>query len=336
MLNTKVNLVLEANSATAIFGTATEEAEIRRIYKKFARRIHPDMFDAQEDKKLAEKAFVKLNAYQEAILNAHPTAKAGSSSTVKSRKHEYTLGSKIKSDDVFDYYEVTYDAGYEEALLLITRDPKDFDLAEAYSSNLKAVRSSTEEYKFFYPNLLDNFRWRQDGSDRAAIVLEKVKGFYTLTEVKDKYTQGLHGRDIGWMFKRVLVAVGVANDAGVVHGAPTTDNIVIHPDFHGLQLNGWQYSVKDGSSLKAVPASNRKLYPESALDKKPVNYSLDIALAAKTMLSLCGPATPKQFAAFFKGCLVANPPQAPELLHEFDELLLALYGAPKFHPFTME
>ena len=49
--------------------------EIRKAYKKLALKWHPDKFQDEEDKKVAEKKFVDIRAAMEVLTDADSRAK---------------------------------------------------------------------------------------------------------------------------------------------------------------------------------------------------------------------------------------------------------------------
>ena len=333
---TECQQVLDARTPEELFGS--HEKRSKNIYRHLARHVHPDMFTDPADKKDAERAFVRLGElwalYQTRSTTAAPTAAAN---TVKTKRHTYTLGNKVYSDDVFAHYEATYDAGHETARLLIVKNPKDTDLGGNHANALKKLAEVPDEFKDFFPALIETFRYRQpDGTDHFAVSQKIPEGFVPFTEILKVYPNGIDGRDVSWIFRRMLIAVGNAHDLGLVHGAPDLNAFYIKPDVHGVILNNWQYSVETGKALSAIPTSARDDYPQSVFDKKPVDYTLDIRLIAKAAERLFNPDIPRQFKAFMNGCMVARTPEARYLLAEFEELLVRLYGPPAFHKFTLQ
>lgn len=167
-----------------------------------------------------------------------------------------------------------------------------------------------------------------------------VDGMVSLSDVRKAYPQGLNGRDLGWIFRRMLIAVGNTRDQGLSHGAITPYNVFIHPEKHGLILDNWECSVSLGDPLQTISSEYKVYYPQFVFDKKPTDESLDMDLAVNTMMSLVGENTGRiasRFRAFFKGCkgTTKTAPHPAILLKEFDEFLFTLYGKPKFHHFSM-
>ena len=327
-----LQVILKAKTAEELFGDLTNTVAVAAMYRRLARRSHPDMFADTRDKIQAQQAFIKLTELWN-IVNKTTTTKKD---VILTKKHEYLLGDIITKTDVFTVHNATYDAGYKNAELFVTNSPKDADLAAAHIAALKKVKTDVpDDYKPYFPKFIENIRYRQNGTDLVISAAEKVDGMFSLRQVLERYPKGINAKDVAWIFRRALVALGNTHDIGLVHGAPNLDALWIHPELHGLLLNHWGYSVNSGEPLKALPQEFKTDYPEKVFNKEPVDYKLDLMLAAKTMLSLLDEKAPKQLNTFFKGCALASTPIAAELLYEFDELLVRLWGERKFHAFTM-
>lgn len=330
----QLELILKARTPGDIFTDLTTEAAINKTYRKLARISHPDMFSDIREKNKANQAFVKLTELWHAARKPVTT----SSTVIKTKRHEYTLNDVLQTTEVFTIYNATYDAGFKNAEVFVTNTPRDTDLAEAHITALRKVKTEVnEEYRPYFPKLIETLRYRQpDGSEHIVVTTEKLDGMYSFRDVLKKYPEGINAKDTAWMFRRVLIALGNMHEVGMVHGAPNLDSLWIHPELHGLILNNWEYSVPTNTPLKAIPQEFKADYPEKVFKKQPVDYRLDLMLAAKTMLRLTDNKTPKQIIAFFKGCAIASTPEAPYLLHEFNELIERLWGERTFHHFSMD
>ena len=142
------------------------------------------------------------------------------------------------------------------------------------------------------------------------------------------------------MWRRLLVAVGAAHRAGVIHGAVLPEHVMIHPAEHGLVLVDWCYScAAPAGRLRAVVRRYLRWYPPEVLAGHPAGPGLDIWLATRCMTELIGGQIPARMATFARGCLLASPHRRPQdawlLLAEFDELLERLYGPRTYRPFAM-
>jgi hypothetical protein len=331
-MNRTVEKILTATTPDVLFDPRDLS---ERKYKNLLRRTHPDMFNLPEEKETANKAFIRLNELWEAYSN--PTKrKTQATNVITTRRHTYVLGENRWKSEGYTTLAATYDAGYKVAHITLPHSPADNDLMLEWAHNLKqAFAKVDDQYKPYLPQMLESFKIHNKGVTLQAVSYSLPEGMFSLREVKEDYPEGLDAKDVAWMFRRVLIALGNTHDAGFVHGGINLDSVLIHPEFHGVILTNWQYSVEHGMSLKALPVESKGYYPEYVFAKEPASYRLDILLAAKTFQELGGDRLPRRMRAFFKGCQVSSMPEARYLLAEYDELLEDMWGERRFHHFKM-
>jgi hypothetical protein len=142
----------------------------------------------------------------------------------------------------------------------------------------------------------------RSGIRRHVNLIGVLSGFRSLAEVRAPFPAGVDSRDAASMWRRLLVAIGAAHRAGVIHGAVLPEHVLIHPSDHGLVLLGSRAGRPGPGHRAALPAL-----------------------------------VPARMAAFARGCLLASPGRRPQdawrLLAEFDEMLERLYGPRRFRPF---
>jgi hypothetical protein len=173
-------------------------------------------------------------------------------------------------------------------------------------------------------------------------------GFFTLAAIRERYPAGLDARHLAWLFKRMLVAAGLARQGGVVHGAILPPHVLVHAENHGIQLVDWIQSVKIGRPISVIPTRYRDWYPPEILNREPAVAASDIYLAAKCLIYAAGgdpvgqrwpDSVPIEMRRFVNTCLFSSPHKRPQdawqLHEEFDELLRQLFGSPKYHPLAM-
>jgi hypothetical protein len=304
-----VTLIEAATDPRALFGR-----DPSREYRRLARLTHPD---AHPGSRRAAAAFAKLAALWQ--------------------RYQGERGRLVAIGDIANLYE------NERGLLKIARDPADNDLIEREAAALTRVHARGDKrYLPYVPALIESQRHQDPGSGarRRANVLSRPDGFATLTQVHAAYPGGLDPRDAAWMWRRLLVAIGFAHRAGVIHAAVLPEHVLIHPAEHGLILVDWCYAViQPAGLLAAVPAKYAGWYPAEVLSRRATGPDLDIYLATLCMTRLIGDLAPPQLAAFARGCTLPNPGRRPQdawrLLGELDAVLERLYGARQFRPFTM-
>jgi hypothetical protein len=309
-----LTLIEAATDPGALFGS-----DPARQYRKLARLTHPD---AHPGDARTAAAFAKLAGLWQ----------------------RRTRGATGGTDRLFAAGDLANLYEHEDGLLKIVRDPADNDLMDREAKALAHLRTRGERRYRAYVPLLVRFQVHNDpvtGVRRLANVIGKLDGFRTLAQVKEAYPDGLDPRDAAWMWRRLLVALGFASHAGLIHGAVLPGHVLIHPDEHGLVLIDWCYSMPMPSARPAaVPGAYKDWYPAEVLDGDPVGPDLDIYLATKCMTDLVGDNLPRELAAFARGCTLASPRHRPQdawrLLGELDQVLERLYGPRKFRPFTMK
>ncbi len=339
-----VKLVDEAKKYKDIFTVSTAK-EAKRSYLKLARAVHPDYLP-EGMKNKGNTLFNKLTSmYHEFLLSleagsgakGESKAKKSSPLVFSTKKNHYVALSKdgqLSYDEVVKTFEVEYkdkEKVTRTGFLSLPVNHKDNDLVENGFKNLKKIIANNDKLAAFYPDVVDKGLFKISGKEHFGFVNNKLAGdWFSLKEVADIFNSNLQGRDVAWIFKRLLVSIGNAYDTGFVHANVNEDSILINPQAHGLVLRDWHYSVEAGDTLKAVNSKHKGMYTKASLNKKAVDYNLDIKMAAETMLKVSSAELPKKLAVFFEGCKYSTPHPAV-LLNEFNEVLYEVYGTPRFH-----
>ncbi len=344
--------------------TTCQLKELSDQYRRLARIAHPDGYSLSPEKAAAHDAFTRLTLlYQHArervlagTYRNPQSIPADAVYTILSRKHEYHLTGKFEPG----MYSLDYAGGYilsgryhSVSLHLATRpDCNPFIRNEA--AILKILQQNADYRKFsaYLPQLEETFTVQVGTVEHAASVYHSEPGWYTLQQVRECNPLGVDPRDMAWMFRRLLVALGFLHTSGITHCAILPGNILIQPDEHGLMLTnfGSAFSVDGtGRNLPIVCTEGEKnWYPPDLSTTRRVNSATDIYTAAKCMRYILAadhtgkgyPAdTPLPIKSFLRGCIMpttrSTPSDAWALKDEFDELLHQLWGKRKFHPFSM-
>lgn len=305
-----VSLIERAGTFTELTGgRAAEEA-----YRSWAKLVHPDAVHTAE-RATATAIFAKLSRLY---------AERGAT-VLRTARGVYRVGGLVAAGDLADLSAV--DGG---RLLKVPRSPADNDLMAAEAEALQRLRDKGDpKFRPYAPRLVESFVHESgDRKRRRVTVLERLDGFVPLSRIE----RALDPRDAAWMWRRLLVALGWAHRAGVVHGAVVEEHVLIHPGEHGLALVDWCYS---GNPVAAVVKRRRDAYPPEVLKHKTATPATDIYMATGLMARLIGDGLPKALRRFADGCLYDAPRMRPQdawqLLGELDELL----GPRKFRPFTL-
>ncbi len=340
-------LVSGAKSARDLFGT--DENKANELYRKLLAITHPDR---NIDDKRANELYKEINRLWD--LRKEPPAPPINSPG----KHRYQPHRILDIGDIADLHFAT-DEDDREVVLKISRVQGGEVLMKNEATKVKKIQDHAVKggkktsYSHYFPELIEDFP-AKDKFQKHVNVFVHEPGFYNLEKIHEKHP-ALDGRHIAWIFKRLLTAIGFANNAGIVHAAILPSHVRIYPGMagqkddkaHTLMLVGWGHSINDGEVIKTISTKYRSWYPPEVLGKKAAFPSTDIYLAAKCMVYLAGgdittgdcPGLPKKMSMFLRSLLAEGqrmrPSEAWNLLEDFSDLLKSLYGPPKFHNLVM-
>lgn len=327
--------VLGAAGPEDVFGPRSDDPAAvraaRRTHRRYAFLLHPDRAGDRGD---TTGAFVRLEELYRDWSSTPAARPRATRVVVIGRVDAYIVGDVLAQGSVATVYRS------HGVVLKTARRPVSNRFLEnereAYRA-LAAMTRTNEWLRPYYPRMLDiGAIAGPDGQIRQVNVLSDLTdGFVTLADVRRAYPQGLDGRDWAWMYRRLLRALAGAHLAGLVHGAVVADNVLIHPERHGVVLAGWSFATRADTRLPGQIRSGS--YPPEALAGGPVTGKSDIFQLHTLMIDLLAP-TERDQIAYAHGCLQDNPrmrPAADALLDEYDELIGRLYGRRQFRPFTL-
>ncbi|GAA1794642.1 hypothetical protein GCM10009682_15470 [Luedemannella flava] len=321
-------LLRVARTPKEVFGADPRGAAA--IYRALAKLVHPDRV-GPDQAAAAHAAFAALGTLW--------AARGGQ--VISAGGRDYRVGERVGGDELADYLDGEVDG--KPVLLKVTRRPADNDLTRREVRALELLDEEVEpRHRAYLPRLRAAFthRDRDTGADRVVTVFAPVDGFVSLAAVRAAHPGGLDARDVAWMWRRLLVAIGVAHRAGVVHGAVLPDRVLIEPAQHGLMLVGWGYAaVPPEHRVPALVERYRDWYPPEVPAKQQATAATDIYLATRCVVELMGHRAPEPLRRFARGCLLrppaARPQDAWQLLAELDERLEQIYGPRRFRPFAL-
>lgn len=334
-----VALLSRALTAEDVFGGEDPAG----TYRMLAKLVHPDVAPGGSAAPAGSGASAASEATRAFARLAELWAAHRRGPVLRTDTATYTIGRRIAAGDIADLVEVSTVDAKGAMLLKLVRRPADNDLMEREAAALRRLDTRGEpRHRVYAPVLVERFTHHDPatGVRRAANVLTRLDGFVTLAQVREAYPDGVDPRDVAWMWRRLLVAIGFAHRAGVVHGAVLPEHVLIHPGEHGLSLVDWCYAVLDGADpVPAMVARYRNWYPPEVAARQIPTPATDIHLATRCMADLMGGRAPRALARFARGCTLASPAARPKdawhLLAELDQVLRHLYGPRVFRPFEV-
>lgn len=376
-LEAVARLVLKATVPEDVFGDIRGDKDVmtravRQIYRKTMVLVHPDRFP-DPDKLTAGECVRVLGEWR---TSAEIKIAAGTygdrkpvvpvvvqpsmePQVVKTPKGQYVVESLIAHGDLADVYRCnSIKAGVRQDFAFkVVQSAADNDLLKHEATVLEALYPKDQPEEKFYrflPKMHDSFMLRgsKARTNRHVNILPLYTDLVTLEDVSKAYPGGLDFRDMVWMFKRLLMALGFSHRQGVIHGAVLPPHVLVHPVEHGAKLVDWCYAVSgyyEGPSyVKAMSTPWRDFYAPEILAKSPVSSQTDIYMAAQCMVYLLGGdvkshkmsnTIPHQIRVFLGSCLFPSQGRRPDdawaLLEEFDQMLEKLVGKPAYRRLVM-
>ncbi|MBB5802254.1 hypothetical protein F4560_002022 [Saccharothrix ecbatanensis] len=316
--------VERAGSPADLFGPfdTTRKKEAQRLFRALATVLHPDRVGADD---------ARAHAASAELTRLHHEWQHGTPVELRTAHATYRITDRHAVGSVANVYRT--DGPH---VVKVVRNPALNPLLHAEWDALRRLdRLTDRRLRPYYPRLVDKSGDVGRG-ERAFTVLEPlVDGFVTLADVRRAFPGGLDGRDYAWMHRRLLRAIAGAHQIGLVHGAITPANVLVHPEQHGIVLAGWTFGVTAGERLLATDKTIA--YPPEVHDGRPVTTATDVHMAHMLMLDLLADNETRQ-RTFARWCTQDNPDRRPDtadLLTEYDDLLEELYGERTFRPFAL-
>lgn len=352
---TPVEAILDARIPQDIFGELPADqgdalGEARRIYNTLARETHPDKVDGDG---MAFSRLTDLYQLAQKLIMAGDYHIVGLSGlAVKAKARTYTIYERFFYGDICDTYRCSH------GLIRIGHLPQDNDLLRNEAMTLKKIRREIEEkWQVYLPELTDSFSIRDSSNrDRHANVIKPLlvnlpvnsDSWYPLSRLVRAFPKGVNPRDAAWIWRRMLICIGLAHDSGYINHSALPTSFMIQPPEHGVILLDWTCAKPFGEKPSAIQPKYKSWYPQEVLDKQLSDTATDVYMAALSIIQLMGgdplkrtlPDTvPRPLRAYFKACTLSSvnkrSDDARRLLDNFDEIIERLWGPRQFRPFPM-
>jgi hypothetical protein len=371
-----VGKLRRAQTPEAIFGDLSGAVDdmlaiLRQRYREILKThgLHPDIRPGTEDDALAQEGFRLLTqlrdrAETKITYGSYGVGVSSEPVNLTSSKHTYTVHDLLATGDLCNVYRCTYTVGGQDkwGIFKVARDPADNDLARTEGAVLEYLQSAVPANQFppFVPQVLDAIVYQDAGSPaplQAHVLtmhedITSPKELYTLEEVREHYTGGIHPKDMAWIWRRLLTALGFAHQNSVVHGAVLPSHVLIEPKNHKLLLIDWSYAVHDpqksGRRIRAISNAYADWYPAEVFAKEVPTPGLDVFMAARCMIYLLGvdptgdtkpanlePALERYLARCLRQTPRGRPQDAWKALDDFDQLIEVLWGPREFREFAL-
>lgn len=317
--NSAISEIMRAVDAESLFSDNRKRAGI--IYRRLMRLVHPDIDPSPE----AAQAATRLNSLWESWHALYDHGRTPASTSASAGGAHHRQGSRLrKVSKVRTMTGATAavlfhdDAKTGSAWMQMWSQPSTDRSMRLGSDLLKAIDSMSAQARdspvLMPGNTTSIIGMQSDGPHEAVrwTLPKPLDMGWTAGQLRDsrEYRQGVDGRDIIWILKRLLYIDGLLNNAGLSLDSDldAADSVIIAPQAHTVAF--------------ASPLSVRK-----GDDKdRPV-----LQAAAR----LIGPATggeTQRLRMFINGCMGDEISPSEKLMEELDHLAEDLYGKPSYHP----
>lgn len=279
--------LLKAKRPIEFFGKMSGEDELKKAYKQYAKKVHPDIVP-DKDKYIASEAFSVLNKLYNLGLIQLNQGIYEIIDPVEIYKHQEPLFEITVRSKLYQFFENVFEGevGYvfkgisdnEIVYLKVAIDPDDNELIDTEFDVLSKVRHQSLPY--VEEKIMVN--------DTKAILMREVKGI-TMTQLMQEYKNGVPAEHVMWMLERLLSVVGFLHSNFVVHGNIKPENIVINKDNHNVSLLGFSFCIPEANTPDAQYKIINDYYTAPEVKKTTrVLPSSDVYSIGKIAIELLG------------------------------------------------
>lgn len=336
MMNT-VEILLNVKHYSEVFPAHLPEWERDQKFKQLRIQVHPDRNIGNEAN--AQKAWNRLmEMYQQA--QGVPSA---SSIVLNTSMGEVSFSEARWRDGEVSWLDgsipgrIPGRVGDVTVFGVVARGIPRALLSDGFG-RLRTIRDRIPaEYRGFVPTPVECVTVQAATSEKELHVVTVPHGeFVTLADIHRLLPGGLDGRDVVWILKRLLVALGNVHDAKFVYNSVSAESVLVEVVKHGLVLKDWHHVTAPGGLLPIPNAGTEKLrgYTQAVLDKKesPVAKA-DLAAAGRLMLDVASADLPEPLKVFLKGSNSWG--SARDAIQGLDAAAFKAYGKPRFHEMVL-
>ncbi len=246
-----------ADIFTTLKSGKIKESDLQKEYRSLMMQCHPDKFVGAEAliKHMAEEVSSVVNemyslAMSEITNGCKPSKSKPKENIVlfeiKTKSNLYTIHEHAFEGEYANLYTGT--CGSEKVCVKVVHESSD---NKFLMNEVKVMKRLTHKS---LPVFLDMFKT----SDRTmGVIMREIDG-YDLTQVREKYKDGLSTRHVGWIFERLLSALGFMHINKVLHGNIEPSNLMVRPRDHNSFLVDFLFSL-----IEPMDSGNKiKVYSE--------------------------------------------------------------------------
>lgn len=349
--------LLKARNPSDFFGKVANTAELNKIYRTYAKQVHPDTARNKKDEYIASEAFSLLGKlYSEAEKEFEKGLYGVTDPIILYKNMSPLFEMKVSGNNV-SFYENLFEGEVAYIFRGVEHDEKTGSDFIAYmkmaidASDNELIDKEYEILKKLQHRSLPYVENKIKVNGCSSIIMREVKGI-TALELKQQYPNGVPASHVMWMLERLFSVIGYLHSNMIIHGNLKPENIIIHKELHNVTPCGMCFAITnprgeiiDKSICKYMIVNDDYTAPEINKNTEPMPSS-DIYSIGKLAIYLLGgnlksngmPISIDARVRDFIRRLVAEKPKdrpmdAWKLWSELIKLRTEVYGSDRFVPF---
>lgn len=241
--------LLAAKRPFDFFGEAATADALKRVYRQYAKAIHPDVA-APEDKYIAGEAFSLLNVLYSQGVDEIGRGIYGVVDALEIYKHMTPMFELDIGDEHYRFYENVFQGEVANIYRGTSRDGVVYLKVAIDPDDNGLLRTEYDVLSLLRHHSLPYVERRIRINDSYAILMREIKGT-PMTEILAQYPDGVPTEHVMWMLERLLGVVGYLHSNCVVHGNIKPENIIISKGNHDVSLLGFCFCIPQANQTSA-------------------------------------------------------------------------------------
>lgn len=338
------NMFVRSKRPIDCFGDVKDEAELKKVYRNFARQIHPDTASPR-DKYISEQGMSILNDLYNLGLTELEQGIYSIKNILDLYQHQdplfeikvkgnpYKFYEQVATGEVADIYR-----GIADNNLVVLKIAMD----EGDNALLKQEFDTLNSYTHQSMPIVRDF---VKINGRAGIVMDNIEGM-PLVEIMKKYPKGLDPKIVMWVMERLFSIVGYLHSNMIVHGNIIPENIIINGINHNTSLLGFSFHIPKANEkdkhyqIRSEEFSAPEVNKTSQVLPKSDIYSLGklaiYMLGGSTFTNGMPVSVNQQVREFIRTLVVEDVDKRPidawKLWDDWRDIRVKAYGKPKYVP----
>ncbi|NDV52771.1 hypothetical protein [Salipiger sp. PrR003] len=257
------------------------KTDVRKALTKLLRTWHPDVSTDPR----AEEVFEHVVSLRDRQANSGKVANADLGERILKTRSGHRIRTVPLSSTTVDQGEVF--VGRESYAMLFGSDFSDMAQAElrAIEGFRFANQAMRDQMSFSLPDLVR----KEDLEDGGGLVVVRKTAEEILLSDVLRLRGAIPDKHLAWIASGLLNITAWLEYAALVHGAISTEHVLVDPVKHSVRLaGGWCFATSVGERPVALPGRTLDLMPRMGIPGTPAETTLDRELVRQTIREAAG------------------------------------------------